>query len=76
MIAGVGNGNMNKASVDAAAAAVKKGVKVVRSSRVATGSQTTEFVLKLRPRERAPLSVRVRVGGDPSRLRWLIKPAE
>ncbi len=38
VIAGVGNGNMNKASVDAAANAVKKGVVVVRSSRVATGS--------------------------------------
>jgi len=36
VIAGVGNGNMNKASVDAAAAAVKKGVVVVRSSRVTT----------------------------------------
>jgi L-asparaginase len=38
VIAGVGNGNMNKASVDAAAAVVKKGVVVVRSSRVATGN--------------------------------------
>ena len=37
VIAGVGNGNMNKASVDAAAAAVKKGVVVVRASRVMTG---------------------------------------
>ena len=37
VIAGVGNGNMNKASVDAAERAVKKGVVVVRSSRVATG---------------------------------------
>jgi L-asparaginase len=37
VIAGVGNGNMNKACVDAAAAAVKKGVTVVRSSRVVTG---------------------------------------
>jgi L-asparaginase len=37
VMAGVGNGNMNKASVDAAANAVKKGVVVVRSSRVATG---------------------------------------
>jgi len=37
VIAGVGNGNMNKASVDAAARAVKKGVVVVRSSRVPTG---------------------------------------
>jgi L-asparaginase len=38
VIAGVGNGNMNKASVEAAARAVTKGVVVVRSSRVATGS--------------------------------------
>jgi L-asparaginase len=38
VIAGVGNGNMPKASVDAAARAVKKGVVVVRSSRVATGN--------------------------------------
>ena len=38
VIAGVGNGNMNKASLDAAANAVKKGLVVVRSSRVATGS--------------------------------------
>ena len=37
VIAGVGNGNMNKVSVDAAARAVKKGVVVVRSTRVATG---------------------------------------
>jgi L-asparaginase len=38
VIAGVGNGNMNKTSVEAAAKAVKNGVMVVRSSRVATGS--------------------------------------
>jgi len=38
VIAGVGNGNMNKASLDAAARAVKKGVVVVRSSRVPTGT--------------------------------------
>ena len=37
VIAGVGNGNMNKVSVEAAARAVKKGVVVVRSTRVATG---------------------------------------
>ena len=37
VIAGVGNGNMNKVSVEAAARAVKKGVVVVRSSRVTTG---------------------------------------
>jgi len=38
VVAGVGNGNMNKTSVTAAANAVKKGVVVVRSSRVVTGS--------------------------------------
>ena len=38
VIAGVGNGNMNKVSLDAAARAVKKGVVVVRASRVVTGT--------------------------------------
>jgi L-asparaginase len=38
VIAGVGNGNMNKASLDASANAVKKGVLIVRSTRVATGT--------------------------------------
>src|SRR5215212_10766599 len=38
VIAGVGNGNMNKVSMDAAEKAVKNGVIVVRSSRVATGT--------------------------------------
>jgi len=38
VIAGVGNGNMSKASVAASANAVKKGVVVVRSSRVPTGT--------------------------------------
>ena len=38
VIAGVGNGNMNKASLEAAANAVKKGVVVVRSTRVPTGA--------------------------------------
>ena len=38
VIAGVGNGNMNKASLEAAGSAINKGLVVVRSSRVATGS--------------------------------------
>jgi L-asparaginase len=38
VIAGVGNGNMPKAALDACARAAKKGVVVVRSSRVATGN--------------------------------------
>jgi L-asparaginase len=37
VIAGVGNGNMNKASLEAAAKAAKKGVVIVRSTRVVTG---------------------------------------
>jgi len=38
VIAGVGNGNMNKASLEAAETAAKKGVVIVRSSRVVTGT--------------------------------------
>jgi L-asparaginase len=38
VIAGVGNGNMNKASLEAAERAAKKGVVIVRSSRVTTGT--------------------------------------
>src|ERR1700757_4517327 len=38
VIAGVGNGNMNKGSLEAAARTAKKGVVVVRSTRVATGT--------------------------------------
>ena len=38
VIAGVGNGNMNEASLRAAANAAKKGIVVVRSSRVVTGT--------------------------------------
>ncbi|MBJ2125126.1 type II asparaginase [Flavobacterium sp. IB48] len=37
---GLGNGNLNKVNSDAVAAAVKKGVVVVRASRVATGRVT------------------------------------
>jgi L-asparaginase len=38
VIAGVGNGNMNKAGLDACAKAAKSGVVIVRSSRVVTGN--------------------------------------
>jgi L-asparaginase len=38
VIAGVGNGNMPKAALDACAKASKKGIVVVRSTRVATGT--------------------------------------
>jgi L-asparaginase len=42
VIAGVGNGNFNKAYMDAIAAAVKKGVIVVRSSRCVSGRVVLE----------------------------------
>jgi L-asparaginase len=38
VLAGVGNGNVNKASLDTAAEVAKQGVVIVRSSRVATGT--------------------------------------
>jgi L-asparaginase len=38
VVAGVGNGNMTKAALDALAAQAKKGIVCVRSSRVATGN--------------------------------------
>jgi L-asparaginase len=38
VIAGVGNGNMNKTSLDACAKATKQGIVIVRSTRVATGN--------------------------------------
>jgi L-asparaginase len=38
VIAGLGNGNMNQASLQAAANTATKGVIVVRSSRVVTGT--------------------------------------
>lgn len=38
VIAGVGNGNINRASLEAAGRAAKKSVVVIRSSRVATGT--------------------------------------
>jgi L-asparaginase len=38
VLAGVGNGNVNKASLDTAAEIAKQGVVIVRSSRVATGT--------------------------------------
>ena len=38
VLAGVGNGNVNKTSLDTAAKVAKRGVVIVRSSRVATGT--------------------------------------
>lgn len=43
------------------------------SARIATDGSTTEIVLKLRPRERAPLDITARVSGDGTILRWLLR---
>ena len=43
------------------------------SARVAGDGSTAELVLKLRPRERAPLEITARVSGDATTLRWLLR---
>lgn len=45
------------------------------STRAATDSATMDLTLKLRPRERAPLSIAARVSGDADGLRWVLRPA-
>jgi len=46
---------------------------LLTSARVAADRSTTEFVLKLRPRERAPLEITARVSGDSTALRWQLR---
>jgi L-asparaginase len=46
VIAGVGNGNMSKAALDACKRATEKGVIVVRSTRVATGDVARDVEVK------------------------------
>lgn len=46
VIAGVGNGNMPKAALDACKRATQKGVTVVRSTRVATGDVSRDVEVK------------------------------
>ena len=48
---------------------------LVASARAAAEAVSTEMVLKLRPRERAPLTVNARVSGDAGTLRWVLRPA-
>lgn len=51
-----------------------RGAFLTASARVATSAGATELTLKLRPRERAPLTVQARVVGDADGLRWLLRP--
>lgn len=44
--------------------------------RVASESTAAQFTVKIRPRERAPLTVGIQVSGDATTLRWLLKPSD
>jgi PAS domain S-box-containing protein len=44
------------------------------STRVAREQVTADYRVKLRPRERAPLMVSMRVRGDGASLRWIVTP--
>jgi PAS domain-containing protein len=50
----------------------ERGPFLVACSRVAAESSTADLPLKIRPRERAPMSVNARVSGDTSGLRWVL----
>lgn len=43
------------------------------STRIAREKATAEWTVKLRPRERAPLTVSIRVRGDGANLRWIVR---
>ena len=45
------------------------------SARAAAAPEPLDVSIKLRPRERAPLTVRARVSGDEGTLRWILRPA-
>jgi PAS domain S-box-containing protein len=45
-------------------------------TRAAAEGTATELTLKIRPRERAPLPVHVRVHGDDTGLRWVMRPRD
>jgi PAS domain-containing protein len=45
------------------------------SARVAGDNSAVELVVKLRPRERAPLVVSARLSGEAGSLRWVLRPA-
>ena len=43
------------------------------SARLAREKETADWEVKLRPRERAPLTVTIRVRGDGTNLRWIVR---
>ena len=46
------------------------------TARAAADAASQEMVLKLRPRERAPLTISASVSGDRDGLRWILRPAQ
>jgi hypothetical protein len=44
-------------------------------TRAGASGEPLELSLKLRPRERAPLTVQARVTGDKDGLRWVLRPS-
>jgi PAS domain-containing protein len=49
---------------------------LAEAARASSEPEPREIALKLRPRERAPVSVTARVSGGDSGLRWLLKASE
>jgi PAS domain S-box-containing protein len=53
-----------------------RGAFLSASARAAGSAEPVEMTLKLRPRERAPLTVVARVAGDADELRWVLRPLD
>jgi PAS domain-containing protein len=51
-----------------------RGAFLSASARAATAADVMELTVKLRPRERAPLTVHARVVGGVDGLRWVLRP--
>src|SRR5205823_8857536 len=51
-----------------------RGGFLAASAQAASSPDPMELTLKLRPRERAPLTVHARVVGDAEGLRWVLRP--
>jgi len=49
---------------------------LVEAARASSETEPREIAFKLRPRERAPLTVTARVSGGDSGLRWILKASE
>jgi PAS domain-containing protein len=52
----------------------ERGAFLIASAHVAASASAMELTLKLRPRERAPLTVHAHVAGAAEGLRWVLRP--